>query len=150
MGGNVAGVYAAQYPENICSLTLICPAGRQGRGSKTERGQAEASAKAQGSAGGSIGVWCKAFRNNLYLHSGNLWQGTRENHSFVLTPPEVWHLPHCTFVRVRMRANWKSSALEENGFSLGMAGILHSMSAVSLLRRGNQNCNRDGLPILAS
>ncbi|NXA56535.1 ABHD6 lipase, partial [Nothocercus julius] len=27
MGGNVAGVYAAQYPEEICSLTLICPAG---------------------------------------------------------------------------------------------------------------------------
>ncbi|NXS25387.1 ABHD6 lipase, partial [Mystacornis crossleyi] len=27
MGGNVAGVYAAQYPEDICSLTLICPAG---------------------------------------------------------------------------------------------------------------------------
>lgn len=41
MGGNVAGVYAAQYPEDICSLTLICPAGGQGRGGKTERGQAE-------------------------------------------------------------------------------------------------------------
>ncbi|XP_025952040.1 monoacylglycerol lipase ABHD6 [Dromaius novaehollandiae] len=27
MGGNVAGVYAALYPDEICSLTLICPAG---------------------------------------------------------------------------------------------------------------------------
>ncbi|NP_001120619.1 monoacylglycerol lipase ABHD6 [Xenopus tropicalis] len=27
MGGNVAGVYAAQYPTDISSLTLICPAG---------------------------------------------------------------------------------------------------------------------------
>lgn len=27
MGGNVAGVYAAQYLEDVCSLTLICPAG---------------------------------------------------------------------------------------------------------------------------
>ncbi|XP_040215147.1 monoacylglycerol lipase ABHD6 [Rana temporaria] len=29
MGGCVAGVYAAQNPEDICSLTLICPAGLQ-------------------------------------------------------------------------------------------------------------------------
>lgn len=29
MGGCVAGVYAAQYPKDICSLTLICPAGLQ-------------------------------------------------------------------------------------------------------------------------
>ncbi|XP_077577652.1 monoacylglycerol lipase ABHD6b [Stigmatopora nigra] len=27
MGGNVAGVYAATYPSEICSLTLICPDG---------------------------------------------------------------------------------------------------------------------------
>ncbi|KAL1007833.1 hypothetical protein UPYG_G00092230 [Umbra pygmaea] len=27
MGGNVAGVYAARYPNDLCSLTLICPAG---------------------------------------------------------------------------------------------------------------------------
>lgn len=27
MGGNVAGVYAARYPSDLCSLTLICPAG---------------------------------------------------------------------------------------------------------------------------
>ncbi|KAH0630143.1 hypothetical protein JD844_012813 [Phrynosoma platyrhinos] len=27
MGGNVAGVYAAQYPAEVCSLSLICPAG---------------------------------------------------------------------------------------------------------------------------
>ncbi|XP_018600037.1 monoacylglycerol lipase ABHD6 [Scleropages formosus] len=27
MGGNAAGVYAARYPSDICSLTLICPAG---------------------------------------------------------------------------------------------------------------------------
>lgn len=27
MGGNVAGVYAAYYPSDICSLTLVCPAG---------------------------------------------------------------------------------------------------------------------------
>ncbi|KAM4721472.1 monoacylglycerol lipase ABHD6 [Rhinophrynus dorsalis] len=27
MGGNVAGVYAAQYPNDISSLSLICPAG---------------------------------------------------------------------------------------------------------------------------
>ncbi|KAG7472894.1 hypothetical protein MATL_G00113970 [Megalops atlanticus] len=27
MGGNVAGVYAACYPGDICGLTLICPAG---------------------------------------------------------------------------------------------------------------------------
>lgn len=27
MGGNVAGVYAAEYPAEICSLTLVCPAG---------------------------------------------------------------------------------------------------------------------------
>ncbi|XP_015203464.2 monoacylglycerol lipase ABHD6 isoform X2 [Lepisosteus oculatus] len=27
MGGNVAGVYAARYPSDICGLTLICPAG---------------------------------------------------------------------------------------------------------------------------
>ncbi|XP_032657238.1 monoacylglycerol lipase ABHD6 [Chelonoidis abingdonii] len=27
MGGNVAGVYAAQYPAEICSLSLVCPAG---------------------------------------------------------------------------------------------------------------------------
>ncbi|XP_066554325.1 monoacylglycerol lipase ABHD6 isoform X1 [Amia ocellicauda] len=29
MGGNVAGVYAARYPSDISSLTLICPAGLQ-------------------------------------------------------------------------------------------------------------------------
>ncbi|XP_036187653.1 monoacylglycerol lipase ABHD6 isoform X2 [Myotis myotis] len=29
MGGNVAGVYAAYYPSDICSLTLVCPAGLQ-------------------------------------------------------------------------------------------------------------------------
>ncbi|XP_007908836.1 monoacylglycerol lipase abhd6-A [Callorhinchus milii] len=29
MGGNVAGVYAAHYPTDICGLTLICPAGLQ-------------------------------------------------------------------------------------------------------------------------
>lgn len=28
MGGHVAGVYAAQYPANVCSLTLICPSGK--------------------------------------------------------------------------------------------------------------------------
>ncbi|XP_041954251.1 monoacylglycerol lipase ABHD6b [Alosa sapidissima] len=27
MGGNVAGVYAATYPADVCSITLICPAG---------------------------------------------------------------------------------------------------------------------------
>ncbi|KAM4650914.1 monoacylglycerol lipase ABHD6 [Discoglossus pictus] len=27
MGGHVAGVYAAQHPSDVCSLTLICPAG---------------------------------------------------------------------------------------------------------------------------
>ncbi|XP_019360511.1 PREDICTED: monoacylglycerol lipase ABHD6 isoform X2 [Gavialis gangeticus] len=27
MGGNVAGVYAAQYPAEVCSLSLVCPAG---------------------------------------------------------------------------------------------------------------------------
>ncbi|XP_063147796.1 monoacylglycerol lipase ABHD6 [Candoia aspera] len=27
MGGHVAGVYAAQYPAEVCSLSLICPAG---------------------------------------------------------------------------------------------------------------------------
>ncbi|XP_053552735.1 monoacylglycerol lipase abhd6-B [Bombina bombina] len=27
MGGHIAGVYAAQYPSDICSLSLICPAG---------------------------------------------------------------------------------------------------------------------------
>ncbi|MBN3322202.1 ABHD6 lipase, partial [Atractosteus spatula] len=27
MGGNVAGVYAARYPSDICGITLICPAG---------------------------------------------------------------------------------------------------------------------------
>uniref|UniRef100_A0A4W5L7F0 acylglycerol lipase n=1 Tax=Hucho hucho TaxID=62062 RepID=A0A4W5L7F0_9TELE len=27
MGGNVAGVYAARYPNDLCSVTLICPAG---------------------------------------------------------------------------------------------------------------------------
>lgn len=27
MGGNVAGVYAAQYPSLLCSVTLMCPAG---------------------------------------------------------------------------------------------------------------------------
>ncbi|XP_077370042.1 monoacylglycerol lipase ABHD6b [Festucalex cinctus] len=27
MGGNVAGVYAATYPNDICSITLICPDG---------------------------------------------------------------------------------------------------------------------------
>lgn len=27
MGGNVAGVYAACYPSEICSITLICPFG---------------------------------------------------------------------------------------------------------------------------
>lgn len=29
MGGNVAGVYAAQYPSEVSSLSLICPAGLQ-------------------------------------------------------------------------------------------------------------------------
>ncbi|KAG8539422.1 hypothetical protein GDO81_020933, partial [Engystomops pustulosus] len=29
MGGCVAGVYASQYPSDISSLTLICPAGLQ-------------------------------------------------------------------------------------------------------------------------
>lgn len=28
MGGNVAGVYAAYYPSEICSMTLICPDGQ--------------------------------------------------------------------------------------------------------------------------
>lgn len=28
MGGNVAGVYAACYPADVCSMTLICPDGR--------------------------------------------------------------------------------------------------------------------------
>lgn len=28
MGGHVAGVYAAQNPTNLCSLTLICPSGK--------------------------------------------------------------------------------------------------------------------------
>lgn len=28
MGGHVAGVYAAQYPINLSSLTLICPSGK--------------------------------------------------------------------------------------------------------------------------
>lgn len=27
MGGNVAGVYAARYPTDLCSVSLICPAG---------------------------------------------------------------------------------------------------------------------------
>ncbi|XP_028853506.1 monoacylglycerol lipase abhd6-A isoform X2 [Denticeps clupeoides] len=27
MGGNVAGVYAARYPRDLCSVTLVCPAG---------------------------------------------------------------------------------------------------------------------------
>ncbi|TRY66796.1 hypothetical protein DNTS_009585 [Danionella cerebrum] len=27
MGGNVAGVYAARHPSDLCSVTLICPAG---------------------------------------------------------------------------------------------------------------------------
>uniref|UniRef100_A0A3B5QYA6 Monoacylglycerol lipase abhd6-A-like n=1 Tax=Xiphophorus maculatus TaxID=8083 RepID=A0A3B5QYA6_XIPMA len=27
MGGNVAGVYAGLYPADVCSLTLVCPAG---------------------------------------------------------------------------------------------------------------------------
>ncbi|XP_070594520.1 monoacylglycerol lipase ABHD6 [Erythrolamprus reginae] len=27
MGGHVGGVYAAQYPEDVCCLTLICPGG---------------------------------------------------------------------------------------------------------------------------
>ncbi|XP_044515110.1 monoacylglycerol lipase ABHD6 [Gracilinanus agilis] len=27
MGGQIAGVYAAYYPSDICSLTLVCPAG---------------------------------------------------------------------------------------------------------------------------
>ncbi|XP_030633560.1 monoacylglycerol lipase ABHD6 [Chanos chanos] len=27
MGGCVAGVYAARYPEDLCSVTLVCPAG---------------------------------------------------------------------------------------------------------------------------
>ncbi|XP_024412543.2 monoacylglycerol lipase ABHD6 [Desmodus rotundus] len=27
MGGNVAGVYAAYYPSDVCSLSLVCPAG---------------------------------------------------------------------------------------------------------------------------
>ncbi|MGH0144056.1 UNVERIFIED_CONTAM: hypothetical protein FKN15_005215 [Acipenser sinensis] len=28
MGGNVAGVYAARYPSDLCSASLICPAGQ--------------------------------------------------------------------------------------------------------------------------
>lgn len=31
MGGNVAGVYASQYPAYLCSLTMICPSGKLGR-----------------------------------------------------------------------------------------------------------------------
>lgn len=27
MGGHIAGVYAAEYPADVCSLTLLCPAG---------------------------------------------------------------------------------------------------------------------------
>ncbi|XP_047440078.1 monoacylglycerol lipase ABHD6-like [Mugil cephalus] len=27
MGGNVAGVYAARYPDHLCSVSLLCPAG---------------------------------------------------------------------------------------------------------------------------
>ncbi|XP_073667368.1 monoacylglycerol lipase ABHD6 isoform X1 [Tursiops truncatus] len=29
MGGHVAGVYAAHYPSDVCSLSLVCPAGLQ-------------------------------------------------------------------------------------------------------------------------
>ncbi|XP_045434960.1 monoacylglycerol lipase ABHD6 isoform X2 [Pipistrellus kuhlii] len=29
MGGNVAGVYAAYYPSDVCGLSLVCPAGLQ-------------------------------------------------------------------------------------------------------------------------
>ena len=29
MGGHVAGVYAAYYPSDVCSLSLVCPAGLQ-------------------------------------------------------------------------------------------------------------------------
>lgn len=29
MGGNVAGVYAARHPSDLCGVTLICPAGLQ-------------------------------------------------------------------------------------------------------------------------
>ncbi|GAB1298617.1 Monoacylglycerol lipase ABHD6 [Apodemus speciosus] len=29
MGGQVAGVYAAHYPSDVCSLSLVCPAGLQ-------------------------------------------------------------------------------------------------------------------------
>ncbi|KAM7063476.1 monoacylglycerol lipase ABHD6 isoform 1-T1 [Molossus nigricans] len=29
MGGNVAGVYAAHYPSDVCSVCLVCPAGLQ-------------------------------------------------------------------------------------------------------------------------
>lgn len=31
MGGNVAGVYAASYPDYLCGATLICPAGKHSR-----------------------------------------------------------------------------------------------------------------------
>lgn len=27
MGGNLAGVYAARFPEDLCSVTMVCPAG---------------------------------------------------------------------------------------------------------------------------
>lgn len=28
VGGMVAGLYAAQYPAEVCSLSLLCPAGK--------------------------------------------------------------------------------------------------------------------------
>lgn len=31
MGGNVAGLYAASYPSHLCSVTLMCPAGKTGK-----------------------------------------------------------------------------------------------------------------------
>lgn len=29
MGGNIAGVYAARHPSDLCGVTLICPAGER-------------------------------------------------------------------------------------------------------------------------
>lgn len=31
MGGNLAGVYAARFPDDLCSVTLVCPAGLEPR-----------------------------------------------------------------------------------------------------------------------
>lgn len=67
MGGNVAGVYAACYPSEICSMTLICPDGQ--------------------SVSLHMHVWVLAAQNTRFPTS--LWREMQDNVTSWKTPKSI-------------------------------------------------------------